>query len=491
VTSVAGRQLEATWDHVDRARRPSLDEALADRGHVVVDGPDVLDPAAIDDHTARLAGALRALGVSHGDTVAWQASNRWEAVILFRAAWRLGAVAAPLHHLAGPSEIDGLLGRLAPKLMVDPDDVAPLIERGPPVRNSVAHGTDLALVLHTSGSSGEPKGVLHTHAGLAVKAQMMAAVHDVGPDDCVLMPAPLAHISGLQNAVTVAGASGMRSVLMSRWDPEHALALIAEHRVTFMMGPPAFFVSLQDTPGFTPERVESIRLISCGGAGVTAAFVEEATEAFGCVVKRTYGSTEAPTITTAHHGDSGPRIAQTDGRPTGSVRVRLGPRDEVWARGPELFVGYTDRDRTVEALGVVDGVEGEWFRTGDIGRIDDDGWLTIVGRIKDIIIRGGENISAAEVEGALVAHPAVRHAVAVGEPHPRLGETVCAFVVLAPGQRFDLATCRAWFESRGLTRFKTPERVEVLDELPLLAAGKPDRAALRRRAAEIGIPPLP
>lgn len=155
-------------------------------------------------------------------------------------------------------------------------------------------------------------------------------------------------------------------------------------------------------------------------------------------------------------------------RPTGEV-------GELWLRGPELFVGYADAEQTAAAI------RRGWFRTGDLATVDADGWLTIVGRIKDIIIRAGENIAAADVEGVLEAHPDVAQAVAVGYPDPLVGERVSAFVVTrAP---FDLATCRAWFERRGVARFKTPERVVRVDELPLLSAGKPDRAALRDRAA--------
>ncbi len=242
-----------------------------------------------------------------------------------------------------------------------------------------------------------------------------------------------------------------------------------------MIGPPTFFVSLRGAPGFSPERVASIRLISCGGAGVTPAFVAETAEVFGATVKRTYGSTEAPTVTTSHAGDDPARAGATDGRPTGTVRLRVGDGGELLVRGPELFVGYTDASRTAEAVVDIPG-DGQWFRTGDIGAIADDGWLTIVGRIKDVIIRGGENISASEVESVLEAHPAVHQAVAVGQPDERLEASGSARSWCAPGETFDLEQCcfRAWFAERGVARFKTPEHIEVLAEMPTLAAGKPD-----------------
>jgi cyclohexanecarboxylate-CoA ligase len=314
---------------------------------------------------------------------------------------------------------------------------------------------------------------------LSYKARLMATVHGLRGDDAVLMPAPLAHISGLLNGVTLPGTVPMKSVLMAKWDPDEALRIIESEHITFMIGPPTFFIGLMGAASFDASAVASLRLISSGGAGVTAAFVEAASTTLGCTVKRTYGSTEAPTVTTTQAGDDAARAVTTDGRPTGEIELGTDPANgELLVRGPELVCGYTDATRNTDAF-----TDDGWFRTGDIGVIDRDGWLTITGRVKDIIIRGGENISAAEVESTLEAHAAVRHAVAVGAPDARLGERVVAYVQLVPGSTFMLDECRAWFEQRGVARFKTPERVVAVDEFPLLAAGKPDRAALRERAA--------
>jgi acyl-CoA synthetase (AMP-forming)/AMP-acid ligase II len=260
-----------------------------------------------------------------------------------------------------------------------------------------------------------------------------------------------------------------------------------------MMGPPTFFQTMLAAPNFTSEAVATMRLISCGGAGVTPSFVESASAGFDAIVKRTYGSTEAPVVTTWHAGDPPELAGAADGRAAGDIELRLvdpatggepttaDGSGELWLRGPELFVGYSDAARNDGAI-----AEGDWFRTGDLATLDDDGWLRIVGRIKDIIIRGGENISAAEVEGVLEAHPQVRQAVAVGFPDDRLGERVCAYVVVDPDHpvRFDIDVCRSWFEQAGVTKFKWPERVELLDEMPVLpSSGKADRAALRTLAA--------
>ena len=446
---------------------PSLD-ALTSRAH---DDPRV----------GSIAGGLRTAGVRRGDVVAWQLPNWEEASLLYRACWRLGAIAGPIHHQAGSTDVARMLDVLAPRLTLHADDVRGGDARfsqllgAEPVTRSAARPSDLAVALFTSGSTGEPKAALHTQRGLAHKALTMARAHGLTSADAVLMPAPLAHISGLLNAVLIPGVVPMRSVLMEKWDPERALELITEERITFMIGPPTFFVHLMAAPGFSRERVAPLRLVSSGGAGVTPAFIETARDALGARVKRTYGSTEAPTVTTSTADDPLDRAATTDGHPVGQCELRVADNGELLLRGPELFVGYVDAAQTRVAI------DRGWFRTGDLATVDPDGWLTIVGRIKDVIIRGGENISAAEVEGVLEAHPSVRQAVAVGYPDDALGERVCAFVV-ADGT-FTLEATRAWFTERGVTRFKTPERVVQLDELPALAAGKPDRAALRARAA--------
>jgi acyl-CoA synthetase (AMP-forming)/AMP-acid ligase II len=443
---------------------PSLDAVLA-----------ATTPGPAAEEVAAVAGGLRARGVRRGDAVAWQLRNVEQAVLLYRACWRLGAVAVPVHHGMGTADAATALAQVEPRVVLtEPGDVDGLVGLGTLVTpaHSAARPADLAVALFTSGSTGAPKAVLHTQRGLAYKAQLMRDVHRLTNEDAVLMPAPLAHISGLLNGVLLPGVAAMRTVLMERWDPEEALDIISSERITFMIGPPTFFVTLMAASGFSPERVQSIRLISSGGAGVTPAFVEQARAAFGATVKRTYGSTEAPTVTTSHAGDPLDRARDTDGRPTGEIELRIGEAGELWVRGPELFVGYADPVQTSAAH-----ARGGWFRTGDLATIDDDGWLTIVGRIKDVVIRGGENIAVAEVEGVLESHPAVRQAVVVGYPDDVLGERVAAIVVAAG--TFDLETTRTWFAEKGVTKFKTPERVLQVEALPTLAAGKPDRVALR------------
>jgi cyclohexanecarboxylate-CoA ligase len=464
----------------------------------VADARHRFDRGALARLVGAAAGGLRTAGVRRGDTVVWQLPNCAEAVILFRACWRLGAVAVPIHHLVGPADVARMLDTVAPKVAFSHPGL-PLSEQAgvrhgafgeadweallgaPPVPSSPARGSDLAVGLFTSGSTGEPKVVLHTHRALAYKAITLVGAHGLGASDAVLTPAPLSHISGLLSGVLIPAAAGMRVTLMERWDPERAIDLVQHEQVTFMAGPPTFFSSMAQAPNFSERAVASIRLLSCGSMTVSPDFVAATAEAFGASVKRTYGSTEAPNVTTSTWDDPPERARETDGRAVGDVELRIadperghqlapGAPGELLLRGPELFCGYSDPAQTAAAM------RRGWFRTGDLATLDGHGWLTIIGRLKELIIRGGENIVPAEVERVLEAHPAIDQAVVVGYPDDRLGQRVAACVVAhAP---FDLAECQAWFTAQGVTRFKTPERVVRVDGLPLLGLGKLDRRAV-------------
>ncbi len=483
------------------------------------DGMCRLDAGAVESHVAILAGRLRASGVRRGSVVAWQLPNSVAPVLLYRACWRLGAIAAPLHHRLGSAEVAAALGQVEPLIIIScagmpaadqpmalvstddvpsPAAVIELLAAGPAVpaddATSRVKPTDLAVALFSSGSTGMPKAILHTHRALGYKAALMTQVHGLDRRDAVLMPAPLAHVSGLLNGVLLPAAAGIPSVIMSAWDPDEGLRRIAEERVSFMGAPPVFFSQMASSSAFSPAAVTSLRLVSTGGASVSPAFVTATAEAFGCRVKRTYGSSEAPTVTTSGPHDSVERARDTDGRAVGEVELEVrdpvagtrlpsGETGELWLRGPEMFVGYADPVLTASVIAR----PGGWFRTGDLGTVDDEGWLRVMGRMSDTIIRAGENISASEVEAALEAHPDIRLAVAVAVPDAAVGERVAAFV--ESSAPFDLAMCRAWFAERGVTRFKTPEYVVRLDAVPTLAAGKPDKATLRKMAAELGSAP--
>jgi cyclohexanecarboxylate-CoA ligase len=467
----------------------------------VVDGDVCLDGDGLEAVVGAVAGGLKRLGVRRGSVVSWQLPNWWEALVLFRACWRCGAVAAPMHHQVGAAEVTRILDDLEPAVtlsspgmplagLVDAIGVRAGDERweqlvsGPPRSPTGGKGSDVAVILFTSGSTGNPKAVLHTHRGLAYKALSMTRAHGLTADDVALMPSPLAHVSGLLNSILVPGTAAMNVVLMEKWDAERGVRLAGQYGASFMIGPPTLFVGMMDVPGYRPQ-VESLRVVSCGSMGVTPEFIDSARAGLGAQVKRTYGSTEAPTVTTCRWDDSMDQARDTDGHSVGDAEIRVvdpatdrplppGSRGEVLVRGPELFVGYGEDRQTAES------VRRGWFATGDLGTLDAEGWLTIVGRLKELIIRGGENIASAEVERVLELHPAVRQAVVVGCPDRRLGERVAAFVV--GGAEVDVDECRRWFTAQGVARFKTPEVVVHLEEIPLLGVGKPNRPALKERA---------
>jgi acyl-CoA synthetase (AMP-forming)/AMP-acid ligase II len=492
-----GAWVVPTLDTLLSSPRPA--EALA-----VVDGDVEISAGQLEALVGVVAGGLQAVGVRRGHVVTWQLPNWWEALVLFRACWRCGAVAAPIHHQVGPAEVARVLEDLDPAVALSAATLplAGLIDAvqvrdgdgrfddmlsGQPVRTSGARGSDIAVVLFTSGSTGVPKAVLHTHRSLSYKALSMTRAHGLNASDVALMPSPLAHVSGLLNTILVPGTASMTAVMMEKWDAERGVELAGAYRASFMIGPPTLFMGMMEVPDFR-SRVAHLRVVSCGAMGVTPEFIDTAREAFGATVKRTYGSTEAPTVTTTTWQESAARGRDTDGHSVGDAvvavvepgtvrRLPSGQRGEVLIRGPELFVGYGEEEQTSAA------VRRGWFATGDLGTLDEGGWLTIVGRLKELIIRGGENIASAEVERVLERHPDVRQAVVVGCPDRRLGERVAAFVV--GSERVDVDECRRWFASEGVARFKTPELVVHVDEIPLLGVGKPDRPTLRARAAEL------
>ena len=470
---------------VQPRKRVNLTEALAGAPTrddlVVVDGTR-FSSAELEATTSSTAAALAERSVGHGDRVAFQLPVGVEAVALYRACWRIGAIAAALHPRAGPAQLVAAIEALDPVVRVagpgSPAAELPgvldvrCLRGGPEVPPGPVASSDDALVMFTSGSSGVPKGVIHTHGGLLYKVRHLLEVHGLGSGDAVLMPAPLAHVSGLLHGVLVPGVAGMRTVLMPNWDPADALELIETEAITYMVGPPTFFLALMDDPAFSPQRTRSLRMLSCGGADVTPAFVERARNELGAVVKRSYGSTEAPTVATSRFDDPPEQMSYTDGRSFDETQIQVDDHGEVWVHGPEVARGYLE---PTQGNGVfVDG----WFRTGDLGRLDGK-WLTITGRSNDQIIRAGENISAREVEMHLEAHQSIKQAVVVGMPDDRLGERVAAFVVTS--DHFDLETCRSWFATRGLAPFLTPEYLKVVEELPLLASGKFDRSELQSR----------
>jgi cyclohexanecarboxylate-CoA ligase len=447
----------------------------------------------------RTAGWLRERGIERGSAVGWQLPNGPEVVVLYLATWWLGAAAVPFHEGLTAVEAQRVIDQVGQVQVLlcqrgatlSGLDGATILPAGNflgaissvPVEDSVGGAADPAVILTTSGSSGIPKSVIHSQRTLAHKARQLPRLHGTSAADSVLVPAPLSHMAGLLHAVLHPLGTGVKAVIMARWNADQGLALVRDERVTMLFGPPIFALGIASAEGFTPDAVESVRLVSSGGTSITEAYAHHVESLFGAVVKRTYGSTEAPVALTTYPEDDPKKGWATDGRPVSGVELELrdpsdgrvvkqGEVGEIWLRGPELCDGYLDPHQTADAF--VDG----WMRTRDLATVDEDGFVTVIGRISGLIIRGGMNISAREIESALESHPDVTQAVVLGYPDPVYGERVAAFIVSrSPLTR---ERCVEWFAQHGVAKYKVPDRIERLDAIPVLATyQKPDLVALR------------
>jgi len=347
------------------------------------------------------------------------------------------------------------------------------------------------MLVYTSGTTSDPKGVQHSHRSLLAEVfSPTVAIHQ-GRAGRQLAIFPAGHVAGLLGLLRVL-VHGTPTVVLETWDPARAARLVDEHHLTYGVGAPVQLTGLLDEQARGTATLASLREFMVGAAGVPPALVLRA-DAAGVTAYRCYGSSEHPTISTGTVEDPLEKRATTDGRLVTGTEVRIvddeghdlprGVDGEIASRGGELFLGYTDPQLDVGAF-----LPGRWFLTGDIGRLDADGYLTITDRKKDIIIRGGENISSKQVEDVLAEHPAVIDAAVIGVPDPLMGERVCAVVVVRQGEQLGLEDVRQHFAASGLARQKTPERVEVVEALPRTPAGKVQKFELRRRLAAAATP---
>jgi acyl-CoA synthetase (AMP-forming)/AMP-acid ligase II len=483
-----------------------------------------------DVHTEarRLVTALRDAGVAPGSAVAFQLPNWLEAVVAFYGLAMGGYVLVPIVHIYGPKEVRFILAQSGATAYVSTDrfghvdyldivDRAPsgtlpdlalhvvvgdaagvaaagvtrvgwdVVERAAPADAVGAGGPDDVCVLaYTSGTTSDPKGVIHTHRSLLAEVTHIAGMIAVTHPN--LMGSPVTHATGMLGAVLAPMELGEPIHLVDRWDPEHALEIMLEADIGAGTGAAIFLASLLDHPGFTDEHAAKIRRVGLGGAPVPPALGERAA-ARGIVIIRAYGSTEHPSVTSGTYDDPADKRHGTDGRPLPGVELRVlddagepvpvGEAGEIWSRGPDLALGYTDPALTERAF-TADG----WYRTGDMGVLDADGYLTITDRLNDVIIRGGENISAAEVEEAIVMLPEVLEVAVVAAPDARLGEHGCAVVRTSPDASIDLARVTAHLDRVGLARQKWPEELRVVDDFPRTASGKIRKVDLRRDLRE-------
>jgi acyl-CoA synthetase len=467
-----------------------------------------------------LAAGLTAHGVHAGDVVAFQMPNCFEAGITFYGAAMLGVVLVPIVHFYGPKEVQHILRESRAKAFLSFDrfghrDYVADLERaidgadalelvalvgadtpGTSVRFQalVRDGDDVvpaapdpdspAVIGYTSGTTAEPKGVIHTHRTLNGEILHMLGKNKLGARPN-LVGAPVGHAIGMQGGLLAPILRGLPIHLIDVWDPGMVLDALIEANLTAGSGSTYFLTSLLDHPKCTEVHHRLIERAGLGGSAIPAAVAERA-ESLGIKILRSYGSTEHPSTTGSSFDDSRHQRDYTDGVAMPGVEVRLvddegrdvgdGP-GEIWSRGPDLFAGYTNPVLTKAAVDP-DG----WYASGDIAVRDEHGCITITDRKKDIIIRGGENISAAEVEELIQHLPGVSEVAVVAAPDARLGEHACAFVRMVPGAALlDLGAVRAHLTDAGLARQKFPEELRIEDEFPRTPSGKIQKFVLRDR----------
>ena len=354
-------------------------------------------------------------------------------------------------------------------------------DRKPATELPAPRPEDVAVLGYTSGTTSDPKGVIHDHRTMLSELRHMKAW--INPGKPNLMGSPVTHATGMLGVLGPL-TTGENIHLIDRWDPAHALEVMLEAGIGAGTGASVFLASLLDHPAFTPAHAALMHRVGLGGAPVPIALAERASS-HGITIIRAYGSTEHPSTTGSWFTDPADRRHRTDGRALEGVELRLvddegadvpaGTPGEIVSRGPDLCLGYTDPALTAAAFD-----DEGWYHTGDIGVLDDQGFLTITDRVKDIIIRGGENISAAEVEGVLQRLPGVAEVAVVAAPDARLGEHACAVVRMRPGEAAPtLADVTAHLSGAGLARQKWPEELRLVEDFPRTASGKIRKVDLR------------
>ena len=472
-----------------------------------------------------LARGMLAAGVKRGETVSFQLPNWIEAAVVNLACALAGIVVVPVIPIYRQAELRFILKDCRARMLFIPQtfrsiDYPQMIEglraelpdlrdvvvvRGSSARMSrygdllatgrgssaelrAADPDEAKFLIYTSGTTGQPKGVIYSHNQARRPVWASMTVWGIPPGARILMPSPVTHVTGYAYGLEATFGFGTRVTLMEKWDAALAARLIDEHGVEFTISATPFLQELVEEAERSGTSLPSLKIFACGGAAVPPELIRRANKVFAnCRAFRVFGSSECPMVTQGVLDD--PELAATtDGRvfdwevkvvDADGDRVAAGTEGEILARGPSLFRGYTSAEANREAFDA----EG-YFRTGDLGIVTADGLLTITGRKKDIIIRGGENLSAKEIEDALHEHPAVREAAVVAMPHERLGEGVCAWLVAAGEARPDRAELADYLIQAGLARQKCPERVEYIAALPKTASGKVKKHELRSMIAQ-------
>ena len=469
--------------------RRSFEPAL-DRPFLRIAGGATLTYADMDERSARAAGWLKSQGVSAGDRVVVQLPKSVDVVALYLGVLRLGAVYVPLNTAYTPAEVDWFVADAEPAAVVrDAGALVAALDGSRPLPGIVERGADdLAALVYTSGTTGRPKGAMLTHGNLASNALTLKVAWAFETEDVLLHALPIFHVHGLMVALHTAMLSACEVVFLERFGADEMLACLPT--ATVMMGVPTHYSRLMALDRFDAAACRRIRLLVSGSAPMTAALHRAVAERTGCEVLERYGMSEALMITSNPY--DGPRVPGTVGFSLPDIEVRVCAEDGrpvaaqpgmVHVRGPNVGPGYWRRPEATGESRTADG----WFVTGDVGRLDREGRLTLEGRASDMIISGGLNVYPIEIEQVLDAHPAVVESALVGLEHPDLGEAIVAFVVAGPddaGDWDELASALA-HTLEDVARFKHPKRYVFVEGLPRNAMGKVVKAELRARHADL------
>ncbi|ENE3275705.1 TPA: medium-chain fatty-acid--CoA ligase [Escherichia coli] len=480
--------------------------------------------SALDHAASCLANWMLAKGIESGDRIAFQLPGWCEFTVIYLACLKIGAVSVPLLPSWREAELVWVLNKCQAKMFFAPtlfkqtrpvdlilplqnqlpqlqqivgvDKLAPatsslslsqIIADNTPLTTAITtHGDELAAVLFTSGTEGLPKGVMLTHNNILASERAYCARLNLTWQDVFMMPAPLGHATGFLHGVTAPFLIGARSVLLDIFTPDACLALLEQQRCTCMLGATPFVYDLLNLLEKQPADLSALRFFLCGGTTIPKKVARECQQ-LGIKLLSVYGSTESSPHAVVNLDDPLSRFMHTDGYAAAGVEIKVvddarktlppGCEGEEASRGPNVFMGYFDEpELTARALD-----EEGWYYSGDLCRMDEAGYIKITGRKKDIIVRGGENISSREVEDILLQHPKIHDACVVAMPDERLGERSCAYVVLkAPHHSLSLEEVVAFFSRKRVAKYKYPEHIVVIEKLPRTASGKIQKFLLRK-----------
>ncbi|HGT9902699.1 TPA: medium-chain fatty-acid--CoA ligase [Escherichia coli] len=480
--------------------------------------------SALDHAASCLANWMLAKGIESGDRIAFQLPGWCEFTVIYLACLKIGAVSVPLLPSWREAELVWVLNKCQAKMFFAPtlfkqtrpvDLILPLqnqlpqlqqivgVDKLAPATSSLSlsqiiadntslttaittHGDELAAVLFTSGTEGLPKGVMLTHNNILASERAYCARLNLTWQDVFMMPALLGHATGFLHGVTAPFLIGARSVLLDIFTPDACLALLEQQRCTCMLGATPFVYDLLNVLEKQPADLSALRFFLCGGTTIPKKVARECQQR-GIKLLSVYGSTESSPHAVVNLDDPLSRFMHTDGYAAAGVEIKVvddarktlppGCEGEEASRGPNVFMGYFDEpELTARALD-----EEGWYYSGDLCRMDEAGYIKITGRKKDIIVRGGENISSREVEDILLQHPKIHDACVVAMSDERLGERSCAYVVLkAPHHSLSLEEVVAFFSRKRVAKYKYPEHIVVIEKLPRTTSGKIQKFLLRK-----------